>query len=76
MGLAFGIMLTFLTAAGWFAQLEWPYYAGLLGVAVFFLFQVGQLRRPVTQAQAFDMFRSHVWVGLAILVGLLAGLLV
>ncbi|MDF0667386.1 MAG: 4-hydroxybenzoate octaprenyltransferase [Nitrospira sp.] len=75
-GLAFGIMLTFLTAAGWFAQLEWPYYAGLLGVAVFFLFQVGQLRRPVTQAQAFDMFRSHVWVGLAILVGLLAGLLV
>ncbi|NGZ11093.1 MAG: 4-hydroxybenzoate octaprenyltransferase [Nitrospira sp. LK70] len=75
-GLAFGIMLTFLTAAGWFAQLGWPYYAALLGVAVFFLFQVGQLRRPVTQTQAFDMFRKHVWVGVAILAGLLAGVLV
>lgn len=75
-GLAFGIMLTFLTAAGWFARLGWPYYAALLGVAVFFLFQVGQLRRSVTQTQAFDMFRKHVWVGVAILAGLLAGVLV
>ncbi len=57
-GLAFGIMLTFLIAAGWFAQLGWPYYAALLGVAVFFLLQIGQLRRPITPAHAFDMFRK------------------
>ncbi len=75
-GLAFGIMLAFLTAAGWFAQLGWPYYAALLGVAVFFLFQIGQLRRPMTPTHAFDMFRKHVWVGIAILVGILAGVLV
>ncbi len=75
-GLAFGIMLAFLTAAGWFAQLGFPYYAALLGVAVFFVFQIVQLRRPITPAHAFDMFRKHVWVGVAILAGLLAGVLV
>ena len=75
-GLAFGIMVAFLTAAGWFAQLGWPYYADLLGVAIFFLLQAGQLRRPITPTHAFDMFRKHVWVGVAILAGLLAGVLV
>ena len=72
-GLAFGIMLAFLTAAGWLAQLRWPYYAALVGVAVFFLFQINRLRRPITPTHAFDMFRKHVWVGVAILAGLLAG---
>lgn len=75
-GLAFGIMLTFLITAGWLAQLRWPYYTVLLGVAVFFLLQIGQLRRPITPPYAFDMFRKHVWVGIAILAGLFAGVLV
>jgi len=75
-GLAFGIMLAFLTATGWFAQLGWPYYAALFGVTVFFLIQIDQLRRPITPTHAFDMFRHHVWVGLAILAGLFAGVLV
>ncbi|HEX5545069.1 MAG TPA: 4-hydroxybenzoate octaprenyltransferase [Nitrospira sp.] len=75
-GLAFSIMLIFLTAAGWFAQLRWPYYTALTGVAVFFLLQIGRLRKPITPTHAFDMFRKHVWVGVAILAGLLAGVLV
>jgi 4-hydroxybenzoate polyprenyltransferase len=75
-GLAFGIMLAFLTAAGWLSQLGWPYYTALLGVAVFFLLQINQLRRPIAPSHAFDMFRKHVWVGVAILAGLLAGVLV
>ncbi|MBX3329088.1 MAG: 4-hydroxybenzoate octaprenyltransferase [Nitrospira sp.] len=74
-GLAFGLMLAFLTTAGWLAQLGWPYYATLLGVAIFFLIQTDQLRRPITPTHAFDMFRNHVWVGVAILAGLLAGVL-
>lgn len=73
-GLAFGIMLACLTAAGWFAQLGWPYYAALLGVAVFFKLQVTRLRRPITPTHAFAMFRAHVWAGVAILLGLLVGL--
>ena len=75
-GLAFGIMLAFLITAGWLAQLRWPYYAALVGVAVFFLFQIGRLRRPIPPPYAFDMFRKHVWVGIAILAGLFAGVLV
>ncbi len=75
-GLAFGIMLVFLTAAGWLAQLGWPYYAALLGVAIFFLLQIDQLRRSITPTQAFGMFREQVWVGITILSGLLAGVLV
>jgi 4-hydroxybenzoate polyprenyltransferase len=74
--LAFFVMLFFLTAAGWLAQLGWPYYAVLFGVVLFFLLQIRELQRPVTPPQAFAMFRAHVWVGVSILAGLLAGLLV
>ncbi len=74
-GTAFGLMLAFLVAAGWFAQLGWPYYGGLLGVTVFFLFQIDRLRRPIAPTQAFAMFRQHVWVGVTILIGIVAGAL-
>ncbi|MEK6587193.1 MAG: hypothetical protein AABZ24_12650, partial [Nitrospirota bacterium] len=73
-GLAFSIMLVCLIAAGWFAQLRWPYYAALLGVSVFFILQVIRLRTPMTPTHAFAMFRAHVWAGAAILLGLLVGL--
>lgn len=74
--MAFGIMAGFLAIAGWIAQLGWPYYLVLLGVVVFFLFQVRQLQGPITPVHAFAMFRAHVWVGVAILTGLLGGLLI
>lgn len=74
--LAFGIMVAFLTAAGWLAQLGWPYHAALLGVLVFFLFQIRELQGPITPAHAFDMFRAHIWVGVIILIGLLGGVLI
>lgn len=74
-GIALGVMLTFLAAAGWLTQLGWPFYAALLGVGTFFLFQIRQLQGPVTPAHAFKMFRAHVWVGVAILLGLFGGLL-
>lgn len=72
-GTAFSVMLLLLSAAGWLAGIGWPYYATLLGLALFFLAQVERLRRPVSPSQAFGMFRAHVWVGAAVLVGLLAG---
>jgi 4-hydroxybenzoate polyprenyltransferase len=75
-GLAFSIMMAFLIAAGWLAQLGWPYYAVLVGVVLFLLFQVRQLQKLVTPPQAFAMFRAHVWVGVTILAGLLVGVLV
>jgi 4-hydroxybenzoate polyprenyltransferase len=75
-GAAFVLMVAFLTAAGWLAQLGWPYYTALLGVLVFFLFQIRELQRPITPGHAFAMFRAHVGVGITILIGLLGGVLV
>jgi 4-hydroxybenzoate polyprenyltransferase len=74
-GTAFIAMLAFLSAAGWMAQIGWPYYVTLLGLGLFFSAQIGQLTRPVNPSQAFGMFRAHVWAGLAVLAGLLAGFL-
>jgi 4-hydroxybenzoate polyprenyltransferase len=73
-GLAFGLMLTFLCAAGWLADIGWQYYCSLLGVGAFFGTQVGRLQQAVTPPEAFAMFRAHIWAGMAILIGLLTGL--
>ena len=75
-GTAFCIMLLLLSAAGWLAQISWPYYATLSGLAFFFVYQIWRLRRPINPSQAFGMFRAHVWVGVAVLAGLLAGFLI
>ena len=75
-GAAFGIMLLLLGAAGWMAQIGWAYYGALLGVGLFFAVQVGQLGRPIDPPQAFGMFRAHVWAGVAVLAGLVAGFLI
>jgi len=75
-GAAFSAMLVLLSAAGWMAQIGWAYYATLLGLGLFFTVQLGQLQRPVGPSQAFVMFHAHVWVGVAVLAGLLAGFLI
>ncbi len=72
-GLALGAMLALLVLAGWLTQMRWPLYATLLGVGLFFGSQVERLQHPVTPLQAFAMFRAHIWAGIAILIGLLAG---
>lgn len=74
-GLALGMMLAFLGAAGLQTGIGWPYFLTLGAVSVFFAMQVGSLRRAVTPSQAFRMFQAHVWVGLAIFAGLVAGFL-
>ncbi len=74
-GTAFIAMLVLLSAAGWMAHIGWAYYGALLGVGLFCLVQIGELRSPVDPSRAFVMFRLHVWVGVAVLAGLLAGFL-
>jgi 4-hydroxybenzoate polyprenyltransferase len=73
-GTALITMLVFLGTAGWLVGIGWAYYTTLLGLALFFSVQVWQLRGSITPPQAFAMFRAHVWVGIAVLVGLLVGL--
>jgi len=75
-GLALGVMLALLGAAGLQTGIGWPYFLMLGAVSVLFAMQVGSLRGVVTPSQAFQMFQVHVWVGLAIFIGLIAGFLV
>jgi 4-hydroxybenzoate polyprenyltransferase len=72
-GLALATMLALLTITGWLNQLQWPFYCMLLGVGLFFIKQVRHLQQPISPALAFAMFRNHIWAGVAILLGLLAG---
>jgi 4-hydroxybenzoate polyprenyltransferase len=69
-------MLALLGAAGLQTGIGWPYFLMLGAVSVLFAMQVGSLRGVVTPSQAFQMFQVHVWVGLAIFIGLIAGFLV
>jgi 4-hydroxybenzoate polyprenyltransferase len=74
-GAALCTMLVLLGTAGWLAEIGWPYYAGLAGVGIFFARQVAELRRPVDPPRAFALFRAHVWAGVIILTGAVAGFL-
>jgi len=75
-GTALALMLILLSTAGRMAHIGWAYYGVLLGVGMFFVRQAGQLRRAIEPMQAFRMFQAHIWVGAAVLAGLLAGFLV
>ena len=75
-GIALGTMLMLLGIAGWLARTGWIFYAVLAGAGLFCARQVVDLRQPIEPARAFRMFQEHVWLGSAILVGLLAGFLV
>ncbi|MDO9118540.1 MAG: 4-hydroxybenzoate octaprenyltransferase [Nitrospira sp.] len=72
-GLMLGVMLVLLIAAGLQTGIGWPYFLMLGAVSVFFAMQTRILRGAVTPSQAFRMFQAHVWVGLAIFAGLIAG---
>ena len=74
-GIALGTMLMLLGIASWIARINWIFYGVLVGAGLFCARQVSELRQPVEPARAFRMFQDHVWLGSAILVGLLAGFL-
>lgn len=68
-----GLMLGFLGLAGWAEQIGPAFYVILAGVAIGMVIQTWQVREPIPPALAFRFFRQHVWFGLAILGGILAG---
>jgi 4-hydroxybenzoate polyprenyltransferase len=75
-GAAYAVMLALLGAAGWMSHIGWAYYGTLLVAGVLCLRQIGELRKPVAPSQALRMFRAQVWIGVAILGGMVAGFLV
>jgi 4-hydroxybenzoate polyprenyltransferase len=54
-------------------QIGWFFYWTLAAVSLFCFRQAVILRRPVSPAQAFSMFQQHVWIGVALLAGLIGG---
>ena len=66
----YGTMLALLTLSGYLLHAPFPYYIALLLAAAQLLWQVRQL--PCAPARAGALFRSNQWVGLLILLGLLA----
>lgn len=68
-------MLIFLALAGRQMAAGVGYYGMLAAVGGFFSQQVWRLRTEVPPDLAFTMFKQHVWVGVAILVGLWVGFL-
>lgn len=74
-GTVFCAMLILLGLAGWLVEIGWIYYAALTGIGWWCLRQAQQLREPVTAPTACHLFQQHVWVGAAVLAGLIAGFL-
>jgi 4-hydroxybenzoate polyprenyltransferase len=74
-GTVFCAMGLLLGLAGWLAHIGWIYYAALAAIGVWCLRQALQLRRAVSASTAFHMFQQHVWVGAAVLIGMVAGFL-
>lgn len=74
-GTAFCAMLLLLGLAGWLAHIGWIYYAALTAIGVWCLRQALQLRGALSVPTAFHMFQQHVWVGAAVLIGMVAGFL-
>ncbi|RMH06687.1 MAG: 4-hydroxybenzoate octaprenyltransferase [Nitrospirae bacterium] len=68
------IMLILLATVGYSLDLNIGHFLVLSGLAGFLWWQIFSLRQgTVTSSQAFSLFRQHVWVGGAILVGLWVG---
>ena len=74
-GVALSMMLVLLGASGLRTDIGGMYYLALCGVGLFFASQVRSLRGAISPSHAFRMFQAHVWAGLVILAGLIAGFL-
>ncbi|MGA6828110.1 4-hydroxybenzoate octaprenyltransferase [Nitrospira sp. NS4] len=74
-GVALSMMLVLLGAAGLQTDIGGAYFLALCGVGLFFASQVRSLRGTISPSHAFRMFQTHVWAGLSILAGLIAGFL-
>jgi len=72
---ALGIMLLLLGALGRLTDIGAGYYLALCGAGLLFASHIYRLRGSMSPSDAGLMFQSHVWAGLIILAGLIAGLL-
>ena len=69
------LMFVLLGLTGWCYGLNAGFYGMLAAIAGFLTQQVFAMRKPVSPAQAFSLFRQHVWVGWSVLAGIWIGFL-
>lgn len=74
-GVALSLMLVLLGVSGLQTGIGGIFYLALCGVGLFFASQIRSLRKAISPSHAFQMFQAHVWAGLLILAGLIAGFL-
>lgn len=67
------LMLVLLGVTGWLNGLNAAFYGMLAAVAGFLTQQVLLVRKAISPAQAFHLFKQHVWVGWSILAGIWLG---
>ena len=72
--LVFAGMIACLAIVGVLEQVGHWYTVALVVVSIVMAFQVVMVRRGLNRDEAFDIFRSHTWIGVAILLGLVIGL--
>ncbi|MBI3805734.1 MAG: 4-hydroxybenzoate octaprenyltransferase [Nitrospirae bacterium] len=69
-GIFYALVILFLSLAGRTLRMEPVYYIALTGAALLFSTQAVLLRGAPSRAALFTIFRSHVWIGLIILAGI------
>jgi 4-hydroxybenzoate polyprenyltransferase len=74
-GSVLSAMVAVLGLVGLATGLAWPFYVTLLLTGVLFAGQVRRIKHPVAPAQAFALFKQHVWAGALILAGFWSGVL-
>jgi 4-hydroxybenzoate polyprenyltransferase len=69
-------MVGILTVVGTALGLGAPFYISLGVATLWFVYQAKRVRQGVSRNEAFALFKQHVWIGVLILCGIWAGLLV
>jgi 4-hydroxybenzoate polyprenyltransferase len=72
---ALAAMVLFLTLVGMAARLTLPFYLALGLASALFAYQGWRIKRGVSPAAAFTLFRQHAWVGALILAGIWSGVI-
>lgn len=72
---ALAAMVLLLALVGMAARLTLPFYLALVLASGLFAYQGWRVKRGVSPAAAFTLFRQHAWVGALILAGIWSGVI-
>src|SRR3990172_10086922 len=76
LAILFLITMAILLTVGVIAGLGRLYMFSIMLVTIGLLYQVIQIRRGVERAGLFRLFKSHVWIGVIVLIGIVSDILV